>query len=253
MCNRSANGCRDDPRRNKSAAEWLDSITGKAWIAAGYTRGIPKDPEINLGNAKQRMQEWLGKSASCLAHLCEAIALTHELIPFTVCDVAQPQRKTRNSQAPTAIGGHLLLDTGAIGKSVVSKDLAKSLAKSRYISKSKRISHSLVTATNDKTLTNQEITFKIRLTSEYGAYTTPLIVDITAIVANININLVIDKATIKANNLAFHFASHFAGGELLDHIQQISREKLCDASRANPTKRVFIAHQWIKPQWELQW
>ena len=141
------------------------------------------------------------------------------------------------------------MDTGAIGKCVVSKDLTARLAKSHYIAKSKRVSNNLITATNDKTLTNREIIFKINVVSELGAYTTPIIMDITAVVANINIDLVIDKATIKQYNLAFHFASHFAGGELLQQIHSIPRGTLCNASEQNPAGRVFIAHQQIKSEW----
>ena len=73
-----------------------------------------------------------------------------------------------------------------------------------------------MTALNDHTLTNKEIIFNIQIISQNKNDTKPVTILITAIVAKINIDLVIDKDTIKRYNLAYHRVSNFADGDLKD-------------------------------------
>ena len=252
MCNRTARGCLDDPRRNQTDLPWHLSPVGKAWMAHGYTRGFPKPLTVTLENAAAKRAEHLGKSMLCIAQICESLAINTEMLTFNALISSQRpcKRSKRNSGQPSRplpVGGKLLLDTGAIGCCVVSKTFASKLDNANCITQSRKVKHSLVTALNDKTLTNKEITFDISILREHSTTAEPVTMSITAIVAKINIDLVLDKATIKANNLAYHFASHFATGPLLDHIQQLSNESLDEES--TPSKRIFVAHKEIKPQW----
>ena len=251
-CPRGEFGCRDDPRRNPTSEEWAKSKVGKAWIEAGFYRGLPKDRSIVLKNSAKHKKQWNGKVV-CIAQLCESLSLTHELIDFDVCDSLQlpSKRKREKDNAPT-LQGHLLLDSGAIGRCVVSKAFHRRLSKSPHTWSSRQVNNKLMTALNDNTLTNKEITFHIKLTSEHSKV--PIVVPVSAIVAKINIDLVIDKATIRQSNLAYHFASHFAGGKLLKQIQSLPAppEPMCNAKQPdNVDKSTWIEATRSKAQTKL--
>jgi hypothetical protein len=157
---------------------------------------------------------------------CTDLLLTNELISFSIL----PNQKiattdsTRIGRKPLEqVGGKLLLDSGAIGSSVVSESFFRQLIENSLIScKVKTVSHDLNTAImNHNTLSNKEISFNINLTSERSAATSTLIVPIRAIVAPIGVDLIVDKYTIKRNSMVQHFPSHFAEGQLLDWLLEL--------------------------------
>ena len=191
------------------------------------------------------------------------MSLTQELTNFNVCNSLQltNKRKRRESNssgpdnAPT-LSGKLLLDSGAIGRCVVSKAFHRRLAKSKFKFECKQVNNNLMTALNDHTLTNKEIIFNIQIISENKNVTKPVTIPITAIVAKINIDLVIDKDTIKRFNLAYHCVSNFADGDLKDSIQSLPKPEEGPMCGAKPPSGVdkttwvnatlSIAHNGIK-------
>ena len=106
-----SDGCGSDPRRNTTQSEWKDSEVGKAWLQAGFQRGLPRDTSITLANCVTKKKQWQGETV-CIAQLCEAMSLTQELTNFDVCDSLQltNKRKRRESNssgldnAPTLSG-----------------------------------------------------------------------------------------------------------------------------------------------------
>ena len=242
-CTRSTNGCRDDPRRNPSNDEWEESPVGKKWISLGYRNGLPKDVTITTKNAIERKHDFMGKMNVMLQN-CSTIALTAELIPFSVNDCSQPKRRqmegrtrsghppsrkvrtgrrTTKDSAPTALSGNALLDTGAIGRCVVSSSFYDKIVSHVHNYAVSSVDHELSSALsidNNNTAITKEISFVISLLSE-GKNPQRIPLALEAIVAPISVDLIIDKATIKRNNLLAFFPSHFAEGKLLENLHNL--------------------------------
>ena len=226
MRNGEKDGCLKDPRINKTKTPWWFSEIGTAWHEAGYTRGLPRDQSITLANAKERKAAFDGTQQYLLA-ISDQLLLSNELINFAIYDVKQLPRKRKRIEtredAPV-LSGKLLLDTGAIGKSVVSRDFLRKMKKAQipYTSRKVNANISQPMSTNDnKSLTNQEISFHIIIPSEHYRNITGISIPITALVAKINIDIIVDKATIKEQNLILHFPSHFAQGEALSSLREL--------------------------------
>ena len=242
-------GCGSDPRHNSSTQEWKESEVGKMWAAAGY-ESLPKDTTITLQNAKERRYDAKASSNSekqkgmytFMIDACKDLLLTRELIPFSLLNVQTARRNPngfedkpgRDDSAPTA---SMLLDTGAIGASVVSDSYLAILKNSNVSFKSSKICHELNSALNDSAISNQQICFNIYLTSENSHETEVIKVPIRAIVAPIGVDLIIDKATIKENNLVQHFPSHFAEGDTLEWLKQLPANKPSPNSEASITEQ----------------
>ena len=221
-------GCGSDARRNTTDSSWADSLTGKTWAGFGY-KALPKDTDINVGNAQEKRNSYVPANKkpkgnhSYMISQCTDQLLTNELISFSILpnqEIAMIDGTRTGSEPLEQVGGKLLLDSGAIGSSVVSESFFRQLIENSLIScKVRTVSHDLNTAImNHNTLSNKEISFNIYLTSERSATTSTLIVPIRAIVAPIGVDLIVDKYTIKRNSMVQHFPSHFAEGQLLDWL-----------------------------------
>ena len=237
-------GSPQDDRRNKSSDPWKDSDVGRKWKGFGYA-SLPKDTTVVLSNAEARFQQYQ-KPAEAKAHPkphggkggkgsyafeishCNDLMLSNELIPFSLLNnVVQAGEDSEEepsgdweivdcAPAPT-----LLLDSGAIGSCVVSDDFLALLDKNSISYKCKDICHELKTAMNDNAVSHKEISFNICVKSEVVEMTKPLLLSIVAIVAPIGVDLIIDKLTIKKQDLVQHFPSHFAEGEMLEALKQV--------------------------------
>ena len=213
-------GCYKDERRNtEKGVEWSNSTVGKQWARLGFY-SIPKDPSTTLANAVARS----GDSAGTYLHsLSTNASLDTNLIPFTLEQEHLPKsqsakRKRRDSTDETA--GKLLLDTGAIGSSVMSSKYAKRIRKCAGSYNKYSAKHSIQTAGNNKLKSDKLINLKLNVASEQPA-TTPTQIDVTAAIAPIEVDMILDRDTIKENDLVQKFPSHFAEGELLERIRSL--------------------------------
>ena len=224
-CPRGPNGCKDDSRRNKANLPWKESEVGKKWAEKGYP-SLPKSKDTTLANAKQGY--WVPSEGehTCINQYCDdLINFSDSLIDFSV--VTQPQRKRRRAAdkarediAPPSPSGRLLLDSGAIGRCVMSKSFFNNLRSNRANCIVSKNNYNLVSAFNKSFYkSNKEISLQIKLNSNSGDNKNSVVMlDVTAIVANINIDLILDRETIIKNNLVFHFPNHFAAGGLLRQL-----------------------------------
>ena len=78
----------------------------------------------------------------------------------------------------------------------------------------------------------------MKLLAKNKNVTKPVTIPFTAIVAKINIDLVIDKDTIKRFNLAYHCVSNFADGDLKDSIQSLPKPEEGPMCGAKPPSGV---------------
>ena len=228
-------GCDADPRRNNSSASWAESATGKAWMREGGYYALPSKESVTLENAKKSRFKGSGHEGkyTFMVEQCNILQLTQHLIPFSL-DNVQPKRKdppttrmktgTRvRSKARSSVSSpSLLLDTGAIGSSVISTTFYNNLLKSNFDYKTTNACHELSTAmVSDKLLINKQVEFTIYLTSERNIAARSLPITLTAIVAPISVDLILDREAIKRHNLVAHFPSHFAKGPLLESLTSI--------------------------------
>jgi len=243
-------GCAKDPRRNNTQLLWHESIVGKAWKEFGYN-ALPKDESVTLANAKEkRFKPTTEGNYTFMINHCNDLLLKNELIPFLLPYVQarklERSGELRNLKAPapgSAPTGTLLLDSGAIGSSVVSESFFNYILASNSSYVLHDTCHELNTAMNHNTISNKEISFNIYLTSELKATTSTILLPIRAIVAPISVDLIVDKLTIKKHNLLKYFPSHFAEGELLDWLRQIPEpveEKEGYNSPQSPSKETII-------------
>jgi hypothetical protein len=252
--------CKDDSRRNSTSKHWKESDVGKKWAALGY--GIlPKDTTITLSNAKER------KSSKyfCLSHINDLV-LTKELIDFNGVNVIE-----QNKEPPT-LQGRLLLDSGALGSSVMSTSFFNKLCHSNIkYTINNNVDYELATALDESVIINKQITFFIKVNNERDGHShASIVLKVTAIIADINVDLILDREIIKNNNLIFHFPSHFASSNLLRAIESLppnigvathsasanSTEHLQDdppAATATDEKASLNAFFRESPQLEIAW
>jgi len=206
--------CASDPRCNKEDKEWADSRVGKQWLAKGL-RTIPKDPSKTLENTTLTPR---GISTYALHN--DKI-LSNELIPFTLSVQENlPRNERKRSAVVPPPPGKLLLDTGALGSNVMSAEYAKRIRVSRECYSTAAARHSIETAAKNNLISNKIINVKVNLVNERKELANkPL--SITAAVAPIAVDLILDRQTIKDNNLVHRFPSHFAQGELRDRIAKL--------------------------------
>ena len=220
-CNRvvaghDAKGCRNDPRRStESGVDFAKSAVGKQWLALGY-HSIPKDPAVTLKNAKSKKDD---RGMHLMQSSQTDILLQRELIPFSIpsqTNTASAKGRKRKEEAPPS--GKLLLDTGAIGGSVMSTDYAKRMRKHDHCFTMQAAKHSIATAGNNKLTSNKKININIAIPSEKPSQKDEVI-NVEAAIAPTDVDLILDRDTIKAHNLVHRFPSHFAQGELLERLQ----------------------------------
>ena len=250
--------CHMDPRRNKTDQEWDYSPVGKKWKELNYGRGLPKDESITLDNAEARRNQKINGKTMSLNKLGDELSLTQELIPFVV-NAQKPLRpnaikqriKQTSSILDPILTGELLLDTGALGNSVISQSFYDKLKMSNTELVEENIQQHLVCASNDKQLISKRIKFFIHVSVE-GEQQTPLVIQIVAIVANINVDLIIDRETIKKFHLLYYFPSHFVEGSLLRLISTLptslleETEQLLQFSEENKKRARKQARRDIK-------
>jgi hypothetical protein len=217
-------GCGSDPRRNPMNVPFIASTIGKRWVDAKY-QALPKSLDITLANAKEKKLErnTIAGKYTCMINHCNNLLLENELIQFSLPFVQATLKRDILGNKPnvgSALTGSLLLDTGAIGSCVVSDVFFDKLVNLNISHTLHDTTHELNTAMNHNTISNKEISFSIYLKSEHLATTNEIEIPIRAIVAPIGVDLIIDKLTIKNNNLLTHYPSHFAKGELLDMLRQ---------------------------------
>ena len=264
MRGKDKEGCGSDPRRSTAFQPWAESPVGIEWKAAGYN-ALPKDISITLDNAKERFinpkekslteaQKWAGKFA-CMINDCNNMLQHSELIPFSVLNVQAPRSGLPRSQGigarHSAPAYKLLLDTGAIGSCVVSTAFLSSLQSAGIEFHTNAINHQLNTATNETTISNQEISFEINLQSENSSIDKPIQLKIKAIVAPIGVDLIIDKAMIKQYQLVQHFPSHFVEGKMLDvltatPIEVVEGNQPTAKRKATPSKSAIKTAKRLK-------
>ena len=192
-----------------------------------------------------RTQPKKGKDAY-LASVSKNLLLTQQLIPFSVNRKVSEEVKTSTESDPLpsdAIVGKLLLDTGAIGASVVSTEFYNKLCAADCDTVVRDVDSDLLTATHIETLTNKEITFNIYAKSEANSIVS---IPITAIVAPIYVDLIIDKEAIKSDSLLRWFPSHFAKGALLEELKAFLKPKR-KRGRSNSPTRTKKRGQQVSP------
>ena len=96
----------------------------------GYLGGLPKDETITLQNAEERKTSFTGGESVCYAQHSDKLLISRELINFSLYDDVQAGNRRKRRRATSAISnrgdeapallGRLLLDSGALGRCVVS-------------------------------------------------------------------------------------------------------------------------------------
>lgn len=250
--------CKGDPRRNMTGQQWVDSEVGKKW--SKYTKkGLPKDTSITLDNVADRWQtpnKSSGKGINLNQYCAHLLGISHALINFSIVNEQQEATNEEDLEEPPALSGRLLLDTGAIGNSVVSSAFYNKLLKSNQTHKLFTASSSLTSAFNDSANITKEISFKVKIFDLNSS----IIVDIKALVADINVDLIIDRRTVKTNNLIMHFPDHFADGDLLDYLKQAPKTSLSSSESAAISEEsdwnivmAFFQNQEANPTLETSW
>ena len=245
-------GCKSDPRRNYSNKEWTDSEVGKKWSKFSK-KGLPKDSSVTLKNVKEvygHSSSSTGENLSINQYCANLLENSNNLIDFAIVNSQVVTKKKPKKVSSKQLGeeapslpGRLLLDTGAIGKSVVSSSFYDQMVKSNQLHESFQASSSLTSAFNDSAKINKEICFKIKMNSLQNKSIT---VSIRALVADINVDLILDRRTIKSNNLVIHFADHFAEGTLLEDLKQAIPKEKASSSQT-------FSKEWQDNSEEEQW
>ena len=211
-------GCYKDPRRNaEKGVDFLESSVGKQWADLGF-KSIPKDPTITLSNASSRHDNRSGTHLNAL----HTDSLDANLIPFAIPQgTPKPNARRKRKGSDLCAPGRLLLDTGAIGCSVMSKKYAKRLRKCHGSYSSSAANHAIATAGKSNLKSDKLINLTLEIASGSLASDTPTQVDVTAAVAPIEVDMILDRDTIKDNNLVQKFPEHFAKGELLEKLRAL--------------------------------
>ena len=217
-------GCFKDPRRNHEKTAWKDSSVGSKWKTQGYDF-LPKDNNVTLENAKDKKQSFSNKKGITLMNTLRADKILQpELIPFVLSQETTSANK-RKGAAASPPEGSLLLDSGALGSNVMSDSYAKRIRKHSDCYSSIPAKHSIVTAANNKLTSNKIMKVNINLVDERSDSANKP-VDVSAVVAPIAVDLILDRQTIKDNNLVQRFPSHFAEGELLESLVKLPLSEL---------------------------
>jgi hypothetical protein len=217
-------GCYKDPRRSHEKTAWKDSSVGMKWKAYGYDY-LPKDTNVTLDNAKDKKQSFSNKKGIALVNTLRADKILQpELIPFVLSQETTSANK-RKGAAASPPEGSLLLDSGALGSNVMSDSYAKRIRKHSDCYSSIPAKHTIVTAANNKLTSNKIMKVNINLVDERSD-TANKPVDVSAVVAPIAVDLILDRQTIRDNNLVQRFPSHFAKGELLDAMEKLPQCEL---------------------------
>ena len=218
-------GCSTDDRRNKdTATKWSSSKTGKEWKQKFNLDFLPQNPAVTLSNARKREEKdsnpLKSKDYSVHALSCiDSITNDENILHFSLFDLQEQKSKKFRANTSQSIG---LLDSGAIGCSIISPSFKSFIEMNNYILCAKDVIYDLhAPLTNNKTMiANQKFTFDIFVHSE-RQHTQLVKISVQAIVAPINFDLILDRDTIKANDLIAHFPSHFTKGKLLQQLLDI--------------------------------
>ena len=162
-------GCKEDPRRNTSNKQWVDSEVGKKWMKYSK-KGLPKDPTITLKNVKERSAAFNSGEHLSINQYCAHLLESSDLINFSIVNSQEkakvmPKRasvKRLREKAPM-LSGRLLLDTGAIGNSVVSSTFYNDMIRLNQSHEMFKANSSLTSAFNDSTEINKEVFFKVNV------------------------------------------------------------------------------------------
>jgi len=103
----------------------------------------------------------------------------------------------------------------------VSSEFAKQLLDHDSRVSVRSAEHSISTPGNNNLISNEIIDFDIALNSEQPS-NKEVVIPVTAAVADIDVDLILDRDIIKKNELVQQFPSHIAQGELLRHLQDMS-------------------------------
>ena len=230
-------GCGSDNRRNTSSSTWRDSAVGKAWWAKGYAK-LPGNPNLTVETAppcKSKKQNSMKKG-----EICNAITtniLDHVLIPFYLKKVTlnpKVKRKEANQAEPSF---KLLLDTGAVGVSIISPSFSSVLHDSKYIIKVVNSNIEISTATQEQHISKELISFTIYVFSEQRLKRKRAIpIQVTAATAPISVDLILDRTTIQKNNLVQLFPRHFTEGQLADSIESTTPKELALMKTVQPKR-----------------
>ena len=116
----------------------------------------------------------------------------------------------------------------------------------------------MISALDNNVITNKEVSFNILVTGLNKHGCKRLAIPVTAIVADINVDLILDRQTIIDNDLllVYYFPEHFAGGEFLQLIQQLphpqrdrARDMYVDSIRGVRANDIFRD----SPELEVVW
>ena len=247
-------GCKDDPRRNNTKKSWAESDVGKKWSKFS-NKGLPKDSSVTLENATEGANASKGDNCDIYQYCANLLETTSTLIDFSIVNKQQEASLKEDLEEPPALSGRLLLDTGAIGNSVVSSAFYNRLIMSKQTHKMFPASSSLTSAFNDSANITKEITFQISMVNFAGKAFT---VNVRALVADINVDLILDRESVKLNNLLMHFPDHFANGKLLAFLRQLPIEQIPSAVASSLAKeeeewRQLNAFFQEKPSLEVAW
>lgn len=253
-------GCKSDPRRNNTNLQWADSEIGQKWKPY-TTKGLPKDTSITLDNVADKWETHPSKTAgegiSLNQYCANLMGISHALINFSIVNEQQEARNKEDVKEPPALSGRLLLDTGAIGNSVVSFAFYEKLIQSNQTHELFEAHSSLTSAFNDSAHITKMISFTVNIANLNSS----VVVKVKALIADINVDLIIDRDTVKTNNLIVHFPDHFADGELLDYLKQaphtpISPSELAAIDKEEADWQVvmaFFEQQKAHPTLEVEW
>ena len=167
-CPRNGNdGCGKDSRRNNSGAPWDQSEVGKKWTSMGYPGGLPKDETITLQNAEERKRSFTGGKSVCYAQHSDEQLISRELINFSLYDDVQAGNRRKRRRATSAISnrgdeapallGRLLLDSGALGRCVVSSSFFDKIVRCEHDIAEHNVEHDLISALDNNVITNLSI------------------------------------------------------------------------------------------------
>ena len=221
----SFNGCGSDERRNKdTSSKWSSSKTGKEWKQKFNLDFLPHNSSVTLSNAKRRDEKPSNptKSKDLFINATSCVnSLTNDenILYFSLYDLQELKSRKFRANTSESIG---LLDSGAIGCSIISPSFKSFIEMNNYITNIIDVTYELhAPLTNNKTvIANQKFIFDIFVQSE-RQHSQLVKISVQAIVAPIDFDLILDRETIKANDLIAHFPSHFTQGKLLQKLLDI--------------------------------
>ena len=247
-CPRNNNeSCATDPRRNNSSNSWAESETGKRWAKLNYAF-LPKNPEITLMNAQPR-KATPNSSKGALPSEEEEVAWAclstntstpkidkAHVIQFFLCSVQDGRRNN-----PAILDArYALLDSGAIGTSIISPTFLSYMQSIEYDIKPLNNAKIVHSAFNESINASTSYSFTIYAISENSRALIPLF--ITAVTAPIPIDLIVDRITIQQQNLVYHFPSHFTAGELQSTLLNSSLSETDSLTKPTPAPKQCLAN-----------